>query len=69
MTGILNTKQEISRKQFKCNYLKNQKHFVEILLPFRNLRKILNILKQKLDSCNLSVSEIIDYEKHDYLNE
>ena len=34
--------------QLKCIYLKNQKPFVNILIPFQNLHKILNIVKKKL---------------------
>ena len=32
-------------KQFKCNYLKNKKLFLDFLLHLKNLYQILNILK------------------------
>ena len=36
------------RKVFHCNYLKNEKRFVEFLSHFRNVYKILSILKEKI---------------------
>ena len=38
----------IFRNQFKCIYLKSQTLFVDILLHFQNLHKILTILKKSL---------------------
>ena len=38
---------EIYRNQFKRIYLKKQKLFLDILLHFWNLNKILNIVKKK----------------------
>ena len=35
------------RNVFHCHYLKNGKHFLDFLLNFRNLHKILCILKKK----------------------
>ena len=49
----------IIRNQFKYIYLKNQKVFLNILLHFQKIDKILNILKKKLDPRSLSISEII----------
>ena len=37
----------ICNSQFKCNYLKNQKPFLNFLLYFWNLLQILNVLKKK----------------------
>ena len=34
--------------EFKCNYLKNEKHFLDFLFHFWNLRLILNIFKVKI---------------------
>ena len=48
MSGILVIIQGISRNQFKYIYLKNQKIFLNILLHFDNLHKILNILNKML---------------------
>ena len=38
----------ISNSQFKCNYLKNEKLFLNFLVHFWNLHQILNILKKKV---------------------
>ena len=38
----------ICNSQFKCNYLKNEKLFLNFLLHFWNLHQILNILKKKM---------------------
>ena len=37
----------ICRCLFRCNYLKNKKHFPSFLLPLRNLHQILIIFKKK----------------------
>ena len=38
----------ICHSQFKCNYLKNEKDFLNFLFHFWKLRLILNILKEKM---------------------
>ena len=38
----------ICNSQFKCNYRKKDKHFLNFLLRFLNLHQILNILKKKM---------------------
>ena len=48
MTYILDMQGRISRNQFKCNYLKIWKLFVEFSLRFWNLHQILNFLKEKM---------------------
>ena len=52
MLSILAIIRGIYRKQVKCNYLKNQKFFVDILLHFEYSWK-------KLDASSLNISEII----------
>ena len=59
---------EIYRNQFKRIYLKKQKLFLDILLHFWNLNKILNIVKKKLEPHNLSISKIIQSHKCGCLN-
>ena len=44
---ILSVKASVWRNQFKCNYLKIKKRFVDFFLQFRNPHKILNPLKKK----------------------
>ena len=62
MTSILAIIGGISGNQFKCNYLRNQKVFVEFPLSFWNLHKILNIVKKNMSLIHyLSLSKIIDY--------
>ena len=38
----------ICNSQFKCNYLKSEKPFLNFLIHFLNLYKVLNILKEKM---------------------
>ena len=47
MTNILFKIARIFNSQFKCNYLKNEKLFLNFLIHFLNLYKVLNILKEK----------------------
>ena len=47
-TNILFKIVRICNSQFKCNYLKNEKPFLNLLLHFRNLHQILNNLKEKM---------------------
>ena len=55
-----------SLNHVKCNYLKNEKKFVEILLRFGNLQNILTTFK-KSDPHTINISEIIDSKKREYL--
>ena len=48
MPGIPAITRGTFHNQFKCIYLKNQKHFVNIVLDIENLQKFLNISKKKL---------------------
>ena len=48
MTSILFRILRIRSSLFKCNYLKNEKIFLNLLLHLWNPRQMLNILKQKM---------------------
>ena len=48
MGSILFNTARICNSQFKCNYLKNEKIFLNILFHFWNLPQILNILKKNM---------------------
>ena len=48
MKSILFLIETIQRYQFKCNYLRNKKLFLNFLLHFWNLSEILNVLKKKI---------------------
>ena len=48
MSSIVFKIVRICNSQFKCNYLKNQKPFLNFLLYFWNLLQILNVLKRKM---------------------
>ena len=48
-----------SCKKFQCNYLQNQKYFLELLLHFLNLHKILSILKKNLTFITLIFPELL----------
>ena len=48
MTNILFMIVRICHFQFKCNYLKNEKPFLNLLLHFRNLHQILNVSKKRM---------------------
>ena len=48
MASIMFKIARICNSEFKCNYLKNEKHFLDFLFHFWNLRLILNILKEKV---------------------
>ena len=67
MTSNLVIKERSSGNQFKCYYLKNQKLFVNILILFWNLQKVLSILN-KSESHSLIISKIIGSRKRGYLN-
>ena len=48
MTSILFLTENIWGNQFRSNYLKNEKLFLNYLLHFRNLHEILNFCKKKM---------------------
>ena len=48
MTSILFSIGSIYCNQIKCNYLRNKKNFLKLLLYFWNLQQILNILNQTM---------------------
>ena len=52
----------ISNSQFKCNYLKNDKLFLNFLFPLSNLHQILNFLKKRMIVTAKFISEITDSE-------
>ena len=64
MTSVLVKKDTVYHNQFKCNYLKNQKDFGNILLNFWNVHKILNVDEPH----SLSIFEIIDSKRRGFLN-
>ena len=49
MASILFNIARIRNSQFKCNYLKKEKFFLNFLFHFWKLHRILNILKKKYD--------------------
>ena len=57
-----------SGKNLQRSYLQNQKHFLELLLHFWNLHKILSILRRRDDIDKLNISGVIDSETCGYLN-
>ena len=48
MTNILFKIPRIFNSQFKCNYLKNEKLFLNLLFHLSSLPQILNILKERI---------------------
>ena len=62
MTSILFLIEGIYNNIFRCNYLRNEKHFRNWFLNFWNLDSILNIFK-KNDPHSLCIFELTDYEK------
>ena len=48
MASILFNIARICNSKFKCQYLKNEKLFFDVLFHFWNLHRILNILKKKM---------------------
>ena len=63
MTSIFVIKEKGSRKQFICNYLKNQTSFIKFLLHFLSVHQIFNRLKKKDEPQSSTNSKIIDSEK------
>ena len=48
MASILFKVVTICNSQFKCNYLKNEKHFLDFLFYFSIIDQILNTFKEKM---------------------
>ena len=48
MANIIFRVSRISNSEMKCNYLKEEKPFLDFLLHFLNLHQILNTLKEKM---------------------
>ena len=48
MTSILFLTETIQRNQFRRNYLKNKKLFLNVFLHFRDRHEILNICEKKM---------------------
>ena len=48
MTSILFLKETIYYNMFRCNFLRNKKHFLNFSLHSRNLDWILNIFQEKM---------------------
>ena len=68
MTTILAAKCRVYRNNFKRNYLRNKRRFLDFLLHFWNVHEIWSIFKKKDEYPSLFISEIIDAEKRGYLN-
>ena len=64
----LSVKASVSRKIFKCNYLKTKNLFLDFFLQFRNLRKILNPWKKKMSFESYLFLKNIDCKMRGYLN-
>ena len=47
MAGILLKIVRLYYSEFKCNYMKNEKYFLNLLFRFWDLHQILNILKKR----------------------
>ena len=59
----LSVKASVSRNQFKCNYLKTKKIFLDFFVHFRNRHKLFNTFKKKFDPQRWFLSEFIDWKK------
>ena len=62
MESILFFRGTIERYQFRCNYLRNKKLFLNFLLHFLNLSEILNPFKKELTLIAFCISEITGSE-------
>ena len=61
MKSILFLIEKIQPYQFRCNYLRNKKFFLNFLLHFPNLDEILNILKKRMILTDFLFSKCIFY--------
>ena len=59
VTCILVMIKRTSYNKFQCNYLQKQKHFLELLLNFWNVHKIMEILKTKMILITLIFLELL----------
>ena len=58
MKCILFLRGTIERYQFRCNYLRNTNLFHNFLLHFRNLHRILNILRKNMTLIDFLFAEL-----------
>ena len=63
MTSILLLTEAIFCNMFRCNYLRNEKRFLNFPLHVRNLDSILDMFKKKDDLHSWCVFELTDSEK------
>ena len=68
MTGISVAICRISRNNFKHQYLRNKRFFVDFLLHIWNVHQILEHFEKKDEHPSPVISEIIDSERVGYLN-
>ena len=68
MTSIPVAISRIWPNNFKRLCLKNKRLSIEFLLHMSNLEQVQTIVSKKDESTSLSISDIIDAEKIDYLN-
>ena len=62
MKSILFFRETIWWYQFRWNYLKNTKLFLNFLLHFRNVDEILNIFRKKITLLDFVISKLRDLE-------
>ena len=60
--SILFLIETIYRYQFTCNYLKNKKNFLDLLLLFWSLAEMLNVLKKKDEPHRFCIFKATDSE-------
>ena len=58
----------ISRNKFKGHYLKNKRHFSGFVIAFLKCAWNLENFEKKDEYPSLIISEIMDWERGDYLN-
>ena len=68
MTSIPEAICRIYRNNLKRYYLRNKRIFLDFLLHFWNVDKILSIFKKKKECPSVIISEIIDAERRVYLH-
>ena len=68
MASILLIKGKLCRKQFKCNYLKNQRSSINFLLHFWCSYHIFNILKKRMSLRAQEISKLLTRKKRRFLN-
>ena len=68
MSGISVAIYRISRNNFKHQYLRNKRFFLNFLLHIWNVSSNLEHFEKKDEHPSLVISEIIDSERGGYLN-